>query len=168
VLNSRVSALCLRSTTIVTRLTEHDDVIQSLLRGAQRLGLALGPCTQHTALRSFYRYLSGWDGGTKTKNNRTIHKGTGVIYTAQCCNLSASVALNLWFTTNGMCAKNNNVYTWREQAIIEWLRPWSLLLFVATVWSFAHMPLGLSDCNNRQFRTVKCKPRKTEVLSTHR
>jgi len=43
VLNSRVSALYLRSTTIITRLTEHDDVIQSLFRGAPRLGLALGP-----------------------------------------------------------------------------------------------------------------------------
>jgi len=28
---------------MVTRLTEHDDVIKSLLRGAPRLGLALGP-----------------------------------------------------------------------------------------------------------------------------
>jgi len=33
----------LRSTTIVKRLTEHDDVIKSLLRGAPPLGLALGP-----------------------------------------------------------------------------------------------------------------------------
>ena len=33
----------LRSTTIVTRLTEHGDVIISLLRGAPRLGLALAP-----------------------------------------------------------------------------------------------------------------------------
>jgi len=33
----------MRSTTIVTRLTEHDDVIKSLLRGAPRLDLALGP-----------------------------------------------------------------------------------------------------------------------------
>jgi len=32
-----------RTTKIVTRLTEHDDVIKSLLRGAPRLGLALGP-----------------------------------------------------------------------------------------------------------------------------
>ena len=48
VLNPRVSALHLRSTTIVTRLTEHDNVIKSLLRGAPRLGLALGP---HLALR---------------------------------------------------------------------------------------------------------------------
>jgi len=39
----RVSALHLRSTTIVTRLTERDDVIKSLLREAPRLGLALGP-----------------------------------------------------------------------------------------------------------------------------
>jgi len=34
------------STTIVTRLTEHDDVIKSLLRGAPRLGLALGPASR--------------------------------------------------------------------------------------------------------------------------
>jgi len=40
VLNSRVSALHLRSTTIVTRLTEHDDAIKLLLRGAPYL---LGP-----------------------------------------------------------------------------------------------------------------------------
>jgi len=32
-----------RTTKIVTRLTEHDDVIKSLLRGVPRLGLALGP-----------------------------------------------------------------------------------------------------------------------------
>jgi len=30
--------------------------------------------------------------------------------------------LNVWITTNGMCAKNTNIYTWREQAIIEWPR----------------------------------------------
>ena len=39
-----------------------------------------------------------------------------------CCNLSCGVALNVWFTTNGMCAKNNNLYMWHEQAIIEWSR----------------------------------------------
>jgi len=33
VLNSRVSALHLRSNTILTRLTEHDDVMKALLRG---------------------------------------------------------------------------------------------------------------------------------------
>jgi len=31
---------------IVTQLTEHDDVIKSLLRGATRLGLALGPASR--------------------------------------------------------------------------------------------------------------------------
>ena len=36
------------------------------------------------------------------------------------CNLSGGAALIVWFTTNGMCAKNNNIYTWRVQAIIEW------------------------------------------------
>jgi len=24
-----------------------------------------------------------------------------------CCNLSVGIVLNVWFTTNGMCAKNN-------------------------------------------------------------
>ena len=38
-----------------------------------------------------------------------------------CCNLSGGIALNVWFTTNGICVKNNNIYTWHEQAIIEWL-----------------------------------------------
>jgi len=44
---SKRAQLCctvyLRSATIVTRLTKHDDEIKSLLRGAPRLGLALGP-----------------------------------------------------------------------------------------------------------------------------
>jgi len=39
-----------------------------------------------------------------------------------CCNLSGGVALIVWFTTNGMCAKNKNICMWREQAIIEWSR----------------------------------------------
>ena len=38
------------------------------------------------------------------------------------CNLSGGVALIVWFTTNGMCAKNKNTCMWREQAIIEWSR----------------------------------------------
>jgi len=47
-----------------------------------------------------------------------------------------------------MCAKNNNLYMRHEQAI----RECSLLLLAATVRSFAHMPLGISDRNNtREF-----------------
>ena len=44
-LNSRVTAVHLCSTAIVTRLTEHHDVIKSLLRGAPRPGLALDPAS---------------------------------------------------------------------------------------------------------------------------
>ena len=29
---------------------------------------------------------------------------------------------------------------------------WYLLLLAATVWSFAHMPLGISDCNKIFYR----------------
>jgi len=35
------------------------------------------------------------------------------------CNLSGGVALIVRFTTKGMCAKNKNIYAWREQAIIR-------------------------------------------------
>ena len=41
-----------------------------------------------------------------------------------------------------MCAKNNNIYAWREQAIREIAKHWSLLLLAATTWSFAPFPLG--------------------------
>ena len=38
---------------------------------------------------------------------------------------------------------------WREQATLEWLRRMIyIIVAAATVWSFAHMPLGLSDRNN--------------------
>jgi len=38
---------------------------------------------------------------------------------------------------------------WREQAItVIAVHGWSLLLLAATVQSFAHMPLGLSDRNS--------------------
>ena len=36
-----------------------------------------------------------------------------------CSNLSVGVALNERFTMNGMCAKNNTMYMWHKQAIIE-------------------------------------------------
>jgi len=37
-----------------------------------------------------------------------------------CCNLSVGVALNVRFTTNRMCMKNNTIYMWREQEIQKW------------------------------------------------
>jgi len=58
---------------------------------------------------------------------RILHKSR------YCCNLSVGVALNVWFTTNGMCAKNNNVYMWRGQAIIEW--SWHVIFIVASCHS---------------------------------
>ena len=75
------------------------------------------------------------------------------------------------------CNKIAPMYMWRKQAIIEWfwwvasnnayeaseqlivlahgddesdLVGWNLLLLAATVRSFAHMPLGLSDRNTSE------------------
>ena len=60
-LNSRVSVgtAYLRSTSIVTGSTEHDDVIKSLLGWAPLLGLALSPASARAgpAHRSFSGYL---------------------------------------------------------------------------------------------------------------
>ena len=89
-----------------------------------------------------------------------------------CCNLSSGVALIVWFTTNGMCVKNNTIIcvarasnSKRDCDVValliltcerlnvttsvrkERLRAWSLLLLAATVRSFARMPLGISDHN---------------------
>ena len=43
------------------------------------------------------------------------------------------------------------IYMWHEQAIIEWLRHIISMLLAATVWSFVHMPLGLSNRNSIKF-----------------
>jgi len=55
-------------------------------------------------------------------------------------------------------------YTWREQAIIQW--SWRVISFLlaATVWSFAHLPLGLSDRNIWK-TSVGMKPPQSYVVS---
>jgi len=55
-----------------------------------------------------------------------------------CCNLSGGVALIVWFTTSGMCAKSKNICVWSEQTIIEWsgwsdLGKWPLIMLVNLV-----------------------------------
>jgi len=60
---------------------------------------------------------------------------------AYCCNLSGGVALIVWITTNGMCAKNKNICIWRQQAIIEWSRwsdlgEWPVIMLVNLVNSW--------------------------------
>jgi len=49
-----VLTVYLRSTTIVTWLTEYDDIIKPLLRGAPRLGLALALHLLGPALLAVY------------------------------------------------------------------------------------------------------------------
>jgi len=95
----------------------------------------------------------------------------------------------VWFTTNGMCVKNNTIMyvarTSNNRVIpMEWswwvtsnnacepgeqlmvlangddesdLVGWSLLLLAATVRSFAHMPLGISDRNTSSGVGAQCK-----------
>ena len=63
------------------------------------------------------------------------HQATRVNFCLCCCNLSGGVALIMWFTTNGMCAKNRNTYAWREKAIIIEIRH-SAKLCAHAAWDF--------------------------------
>ena len=47
--------------------------------------------------------------------------------------------------------EQHHTYMWREQSIIEWSWHVNSILLTATVRSFAHMPLGISDRNNCSF-----------------
>jgi len=70
-----------------------------------------------------------------------IFSSQAVLQSCCCCNLSGGVALIVWFTTNGMCAKNKNIFMWPEHAIIEWSRwsdlgEWPLMMLVNLVNSW--------------------------------
>jgi len=66
----------------------------------------------------------------------------------KCCNFSVSVALNVQFTMNGMCVMNNtHILCGVSKQKDNEHGVWSLLLLAATVWSFAHLLLGLSSRN---------------------
>jgi len=85
------------------------------------------------------------------KNVRFVIKRRGC-----CCNLLVGIALNVQFTTNKMCTKNNTMW-------------WSLLLLVAAVWSFAHMLLGLSDRNITKVKAamVRAELKTTQTAGIH-
>jgi len=60
--------------------------------------------------------------------------------------LSGGVALIVWFTTSGMCVKNSTIiHVARASNSQRDCDTWSLLLLAASVRSFEHMPLGISD-----------------------
>jgi len=69
-----------------------------------------------------------------------------------CCNLSVGVALNVWFNTNGMWAKNNTTYMWREKAIIEW--SWRVISIVACCHSVKLCTLAAQDFWSQQYFTM--------------
>jgi len=112
----------------------------------------------------------------KTQNDRFllfIHIYIAVFIKGYCCNLSGGVALIVWFTMNRICVKKNTIIyvarassSKRDCDVValpilmcerlnattsvrkERLRAWSLLLLAATVRSFAHIPLRISDRNS--------------------
>ena len=80
-----------------------------------------------------------------------------LLYRHNCCNLSGGVALIVWFTTNGMRVNNNTIIYGRQASNSKRdCDTWSLLLLAATVRSFAHMLLGISD-RNKMVRWPWCE-----------
>ena len=69
------------------------------------------------------------------------------------CNLSGGVALNVWFTTNGMCAKNNNTYMCREEAIVEW--PWHVNSVAACCHSAKHCAYAARAFRSQQYQNKR-------------
>ena len=77
--------------------------------------------------------------------------------TSICCTPSVGVALNMWLTTNGMCAKNNThiyIYMWHEQAIIEW--SWRGSSADINVWTI--------ERNNKSLRSTVVKVKTTPTF----
>ena len=84
-----------------------------------------------------------------TKNVRSVRFVVKRRGCSCCCNLSGGVALNVWFTTNEMCVKNNTIHMWRKQAIIEW--SWHVNSIVACCHSaklcaYAALDFRLQQC----------------------
>jgi len=69
-----------------------------------------------------------------------------------CCNHSGGVALIVWFTTNRMCAKNKNIFTWREQAIKEWSR--RVISIVACCHSATLCAHAARDFRSQQYQRM--------------
>ena len=56
------------------------------------------------------------------------------------------VVLNVWFTTNGMCAKNNTHIMY--VALTRVIAVHGIYCCLLPQWSFAHIPLAISDRNS--------------------
>ena len=79
-------------------------------------------------------------------------KRAGRAYKKMLLQPSVGVALNVRFTTNGMCAKNYTIYIWREQAIIEWSR--RVISIVACCHSAKLCALAARDFRSQQWEVL--------------
>ena len=96
-----------------------------------------------------------------------LQKSFGEAYTIVVLNFSIGVALNVWFTTNGMCAKNNtHIYMWCEQAIIEW--SWHVISIVACCHSVKLWALAARAFRSQQNGAVTRMWRSCRVQPSHK
>jgi len=94
-----------------------------------------------------------------------------VVRRGWCCNLCSGVALIVWFTTNGMCMKNNTItYVARASNSKRDCDTWSLLLLAATVRSYAHsttsVPTRFYSSSCVHHKALTCAPAK-QLFTTH-
>jgi len=82
----------------------------------------------------------------------------------RCCYLPDGVALNMWFTKNGMCVKNNThlyvVRTSNNRVIMAC----DLYCCLLPVWSFGHLLLGLSNSSTTNW-AILCKCQLRTIFS---
>ena len=62
-----------------------------------------------------------------------------------------------WVTSNDACEPGEQLIVLANGDDESDLVGWSLLLLAETVWSFAHMPLGISDRNRVNWPTTICE-----------
>jgi len=128
--------------TATTTVISSDELYCCLLPQCEALCTCHSGFSDHNKMVLWPRYEGRAVWNLHKKNVRSVRfvvKSKGC-----CCNLSAGVALNARRTTNEMCAKNNTICMWREQATTEWswwsdLGEWPLIMLVNLVNSWLYM-----------------------------
>ena len=102
---------------------------------------------------------------------RSVSKPMNEFISSYCCNLSSGVVLIVWFTTNGMRAKNKNICMWREQAIIEW--SWHVNSIVVCCHSAKLRAYAARDFRSQQYykqlfkSTAMSNQISSQLMSSH-
>jgi len=95
-------------------------------------------------------------------HERDVHEGHKYMYVARPSNNRViPMEWSWWVTSNNACEHGEQLIVLANGDDESDLVGWSLLLLAATVRSFAHVPLGISDCNTTRHHA--CSPTPTKI-----